>query len=67
MELRVRTKGMHCSSCEMLVTDALEELPGVNDVEADWESGFVTVDVDESKVTPEQIKSAIEQEGYTLE
>lgn len=49
----------------MLVADGLGDLKGINDVKASHEKGTVTVDFDESKVTLDNIKKAIEKEGYT--
>jgi copper chaperone len=64
--IKIKTKGMHCSSCEMLVKDALEELDGINKAEASHESGIVSVDFDDSKIGPEAIKAVISSEGYEI-
>ncbi|MBI2665872.1 heavy-metal-associated domain-containing protein [Candidatus Woesearchaeota archaeon] len=59
-------KGMHCKSCEVLIKDALEEL-GVNSCSVDHKKGTVAVNFDEKKVSLEQIKHIIKNEGYTAE
>lgn len=67
VNIKIKTKGMHCASCEMLVKDSLEELDGVSAVNADFKSGIVSVDFDESKVKPEAIKAVISSEGYEIQ
>ena len=58
--------GMHCGSCEALVREALEELGGVESVEVSHSSGTATVVYDEGTILPENLKAAIEREGYTV-
>ncbi|MFH1917465.1 MAG: heavy-metal-associated domain-containing protein [Nanoarchaeota archaeon] len=55
-------KGMHCTSCEMLITDALQEA-GAEKVIADHKKGIVKVagSLPDSKVT-----AVIKNEGYTV-
>lgn len=62
--LKIMTKGMHCTSCEMLIKDALEDMDGINKVEAFHKNGEVNVDFDENKIDPDKIKIVIKQEGY---
>ena len=65
--IKIKTKGMHCTSCEMLVKEALEELDGVNKAEASHESGIVSVDFDKNKVSEKDIIEVIKLEGYEIE
>lgn len=58
-------KGMHCSSCEMLVKDSLEELDNVKKVEASAKDGKVTVYY-EDEVDDSKIKKIIKEEGYEI-
>jgi copper chaperone CopZ len=62
--IKIKTSGMHCQSCEKLVKIALEEIPGINKVESSFKLGIVSVDFDEKKTNPTQIKSMIKKEGY---
>jgi len=66
MQKIFRVKGMHCKSCEMLITDSLEEAGGVNKVTASHAKGLVTVDFDDKKIGEERIKSIIRNEGYEV-
>jgi copper chaperone len=65
--IKIKTNGMHCSSCEMLVKDSLEELDGVKSAKADYESGIIEVDFDDAEIDENAIKSAISNEGYEPE
>jgi len=64
VSVKIKTKGMHCSSCEILVKEVLEELEGVNKVRADYKSGFVEVDFDDFEIDLDKIKLTIKNEGY---
>jgi len=57
--------GMSCGGCEQNVTDALEALDGVKNVEADNETDSVEVVADES-VSDETIQTTIEDAGYEV-
>jgi len=62
----MKVGGMHCGSCEALVSEALEELGGVEKAEVSHSSGTVQVVYDESRVSPAALKAVIENEGYTV-
>ena len=64
--IKIKTKGMHCTSCETLVKDALEELKGVNKAEASFKSGIIAVDFDDKKTTKDEIMAVIKLEGYKI-
>ena len=63
----IKTNGMHCKSCEMLIQDALEELDGIQSAKADNTAGIVIVEFDPAKTSLELIKSAIKKQGYEVE
>jgi copper chaperone CopZ len=63
-KIKLNVEGMHCSSCEMLVNDALEEI-GVKS-KADSKSGIVEVEFDESKTNKIDIINIIKKEGYKV-
>lgn len=56
---------MHCKSCEMLITDALEEA-GVSSAKVDSKTGTAIIEFDEKRIKIEKIKKVIENEGYKL-
>lgn len=65
MKKEFNVKGMHCKSCEMLITDSLEGLDGVKNVKASAKDGKVIVE--HNSVDESLMKKAIESEGYKVE
>jgi len=57
--------GMTCGHCVSSVTEEVSELSGVSDVQVDLESGQLTLTADDA-VTPEQIKAAVVEAGFSL-
>ena len=58
--------GMTCGHCKAAVTGALKELPGVDEVNVDLETGKVDVSFDSDKVNIDEMKEAIEDQGYDI-
>ena len=65
MEKTLNVKGMHCKSCEMLLTDSIGEIKGVQKVTADHKKGMITIILENENLLPE-IKNVIETEGYKV-
>lgn len=59
--------GMHCSSCSMLVTMNLEDLPGVASVDCDHATGRTVVEYDSALSTIDELRSAITAAGYDVD
>jgi copper chaperone len=57
---------MSCGHCKAAVEGGLKELIGVERANADIARGTVEVSYDQSTVTTEDLKGAIEQAGYTV-
>jgi copper chaperone len=66
MKTEIHVTGMRCSGCELLVTEALEEMEGVEKVHASHADGTIVVEFDESKVDPGSIKAVIEGQGFSV-
>ena len=66
MKKELQVTGMNCSSCELLVTEALEDLEGVIDVNASHLKGIVSVDFDPNMVAISTIASVIEEQGFKI-
>lgn len=56
-------EGMTCGSCAGKVTDHVERIPGVTDVDVDLATGGVTLTTD-APVNDEAVKQAIAEAGY---
>ncbi|SIS58332.1 copper chaperone CopZ [Salimicrobium flavidum] len=66
MEKTLNVQGMTCGHCESAVKGALGDLDGVKDVQVSLDSGKVDVTYEEGKVTDEQMKEAVEDQGYDV-
>jgi len=57
-------EGMTCGHCEMSVQEEVGEIAGVTSVNADHNTGAVTVEG--SDFTDEQVSAAVAEAGYKL-
>jgi copper chaperone CopZ len=60
----IRIEGMHCHKCEQAISKALAALPGVHEVEIDFNSGQASVLFDGGQVTVAQLMEAVNRAGY---
>lgn len=65
-ERTLEVSGMSCGHCKMAVSGALKGLDGISDVSVDLANGKVDVSYDEKKVNFEQMKDAVEDQGYDV-
>lgn len=63
----LKVSGMTCQHCVRAVTQALESQDGVTRAEVDLQAGRARVEYDESRVSPDQLTTAVMEEGYTAE
>jgi copper chaperone len=65
-ELRTYTvSGMTCGHCVSSVTEEVQEVPGVENVEVTLETGALTV-TSSSPIDDAAVKAAVEEAGYSL-
>lgn len=65
MEKKIKVSGMHCSSCEFLIKDSLNDL-GIS-AKADHKKNEVIIeDFDPKKTDLEKVYKAIEENGYKV-
>lgn len=64
--ITIEVRGMTCGHCKQAVTGALANLAGVQNVDVDLQTGKVKVNYDSSKVSLEQMKEAVEDQGYDV-
>ena len=60
----INIKGMHCASCEVLLTDVLCDIPGVSTAKVSIKTHTAFVDYDSKQTTEQVLRKAIEAEGY---
>ena len=61
----LQVDGMTCTGCEAKVERALQEVEGVQKVDADYRTGRVVVRTD-GKVSKEKLEKAVEQTGFEV-
>jgi len=67
MKIQLKVQGMHCKSCEILLKDALEEIPEVKVLRTDHKKGIIEVNFNEKKINIEQLREAVKKEGYSVQ
>lgn len=65
MKKTIHVKGMHCRSCEIMLTESIEEV-GTKVVSANHAKGEIVVDFTDEKKEMGNVKKAIEKEGYSV-
>lgn len=65
--VKLRTTGMHCQSCSMLIEMNVGDLEGVENVSSDFHTGVTEVTYDPSKISEKDVEAEIEKSGYGVE
>lgn len=60
-------RALHCGGCVKTITGTLEALPSVEVTQADTETKLVRVQFDDSAVTVDQIREALDEIGFIAE
>lgn len=63
----LKIRGMTCGGCTSNVTNALKAVSGVNDVQVSLTAGEATVQYDEQLTSPDQLKTAVKNAGYSVD
>lgn len=66
-KITIKTKGMHCVSCERLIEESLKGIDGVIRVKSDYVSEKTMIEFDKNKTDINEIKKSIEKLGYKPE
>lgn len=66
VEKTIHIGGMHCDMCEASIEKGINELDGIEHVEASWNDSITVVKYDESVTSMEDIEKAIEKRGYSV-
>ncbi|MGH3386497.1 MAG: heavy-metal-associated domain-containing protein [Nocardioidaceae bacterium] len=59
-----QVRGMHCSSCSILIDEAVEELDGVRSSTTSLKKKLTTVTLDPARCDPDRVVEAIQEAGY---
>ncbi|OGG08668.1 copper-translocating P-type ATPase [Candidatus Gottesmanbacteria bacterium RBG_16_43_7] len=63
-DLSLEVTGMHCQSCEMLISEELKELHGVSDIRVSYKDGTAMMQMDPKTVSVSEVLEAIKRAGY---
>jgi copper chaperone len=66
-QVTLKVKGMSCGHCVNAVEGSVGELQGVAKVNVNLSDGNVDVEFNPSEVSLDQIKEAIDDQGYDVE
>jgi copper chaperone len=66
-QVTLNVQGMSCGHCVNAVESNVGKLDGVEQVNVHLETGKVDVSFDDEKVTIEEIKETIDDQGYDVE
>ncbi len=65
IKAKYHVKGMHCTSCEDIITDALNEIEGVSG-KANYKKNVLLVEYDEKLLNEKQIIKVVKNLGYSI-
>ena len=66
-ETTLRIPAIHCDGCVRTITETLEALPSVEVAQADTETKLVRIQFDESVVSVDQIREALDEVGFSAD
>jgi len=64
--IALKVQGMTCNHCVMRVSQALRSVSGVQDARVDLQKEEAVVSFDESRVTKDEIATAVAKAGYKV-
>lgn len=62
----LKVKGMHCTSCSVLIDKLISKQPGVISIQTNFGSEKTAIEFDETKISLEKIDELIHKLGYDL-
>ncbi|MDR2699596.1 MAG: copper ion binding protein [Nitrososphaerota archaeon] len=65
-KLTLKVEGMSCEHCVNAITRAVNALSGVFNVTVDLKTKTATVEYNSALVTPDRIRSKIEEQDYDI-
>ena len=61
-----QVEGMSCNHCKMAVETAVKKMPGMLLAEVDLTKKTLCVEYENEKITPLQIRQAVEEAGFEV-
>ena len=66
-ETTLKVPALHCGGCVNTITGTLTALPSVEVIQADTETKLVRIQFDESAVSVDQIREALDEVGFSAD
>ncbi len=66
-ETTLKIPAIHCDACVRTITGTMEALPSVEVTQADTETKLVRIQFDESAVSVDQIREALDEVGFSAD
>lgn len=66
-QIKLKIKGMHCESCEKIISMTVRELPGIHDVQINNKTGAGEVVFDNAQTSIPVILAKVKEAGYEAE
>ena len=63
-KINIQVIGMHCASCSTIVQKTLTKTDGITSANVNLTTAKATIEFDEKKINPEEIKDTIIKRGY---
>ena len=66
-QISFKVGGMTCQSCGKHIEQSVNQLPGINQVQTDYEKGTATIQFDPSKTNKQKLMQNINATGYKVQ
>lgn len=67
MKTCIKLSGIDCAACSLAIENALDQVEGIRDSEVKDKDSTLHVDFDESRVSLEQVLTAVRDAGFDAE
>jgi copper chaperone CopZ len=62
--IKIKCPDMHCAGCKHKITEAVNSLEGIIELQVDLETKIITVTYNNNKISKEKILEKLAEEGY---
>ena len=65
-KIKIQIDGVHCKSCKTLIETDVDVLPGVKNIDVNYQTGDCVIEYDDQKISQDKIFSAINKLDYQV-
>ena len=66
-QVTIRVRQIHCTGCERRIEQAVSQLDGVRQIQADHRTREVRVILDDAQISDAAIRTAVERAGFEVQ